>query len=84
MFEPFVFNNGIEPRNRVAMALMTTWGVNADGNVSGVEVAYYKRRVNGVGLVMTGCTDVLENGIAFTDEFSAFDNKFILSLQRLA
>lgn len=83
-FEPFVFDNGIELRNRVAMAPMTTWAGNADGTVSDEEVAYYQRRVNGVGLVITGCTHVLENGIGFTDEFAAFDDKFIPSLQRLA
>ena len=84
VFEPFVFENGIELRNRVAMAPMTTWAGNADGTVSDEEVAYYQRRVNGVGLVITGCTHVLENGIGFADEFAAFDDKFIPSLQRLA
>ena len=84
VFEPFVFDNGIELRNRVAMAPMTTWAGNADGTVSDEEIAYYQRRVNGVGLVITGCTHVLANGIGFTDEFAAFDDTFVPSLKRLA
>ena len=84
VFEPFVFENGIELRNRVAMAPMTTWAGNADGTVSDEEIAYYQRRVNGVGLVITGCTHVLANGIGFTDEFAVFDDKFVPSLKRLA
>ncbi|XAH25434.1 NADH-dependent flavin oxidoreductase [Xylophilus sp. GW821-FHT01B05] len=84
LFEPLAFAKGIVLRNRVAMAPMTTWAGNADGTVSDEELAYYRRRVNGVGLVITGCSHVLANGIGFTDEFAAYDDSFIPSLQRLA
>ena len=57
LFEPFTLA-GITLRNRVVMAPMTTWFSNADGTVSDEEVAYYRRRVHGVGLVITGCTRV--------------------------
>ncbi|MGO7960326.1 NADH-dependent flavin oxidoreductase [Rhizobium leguminosarum] len=84
LFEPFVFANGITLRNRVVMAPMTTWSANDDGTVSDEEVSYYRRRVNGVGLVLTGCTHVLPNGIGFTGEFASYDDSFTPSLRRLA
>jgi 2,4-dienoyl-CoA reductase-like NADH-dependent reductase (Old Yellow Enzyme family) len=66
------------------MAPMTTWASNEDGTVSDDEVKYYRRRVKGVGLVITGCTRVTPNGQGFTDEFAAYDDKFIPSLRKLA
>ncbi|MCQ1571379.1 NADH-dependent flavin oxidoreductase [Neorhizobium galegae] len=84
LFEPFTFANGITLRNRVVMAPMTTWSANDDGTVSDEEVLYYRRRVNGVGLVLTGCTHVMPNGIGFTGEFASYDDSFIPSLRRLA
>jgi 2,4-dienoyl-CoA reductase-like NADH-dependent reductase (Old Yellow Enzyme family) len=36
--------------------------------------------VNGVGLVIAGCTHITPNGIGFTNEFAAFDDKFIPGL----
>jgi 2,4-dienoyl-CoA reductase-like NADH-dependent reductase (Old Yellow Enzyme family) len=84
LFQPFTFDNGLALRNRVVMAPMTTWSANPDGTVSDEELDYYRRRVQGVGMVITGCTHVTENGIGFTDEFAAYDDQFIPSLRRLA
>lgn len=84
LFEPFELISGVTLRNRVAMAPMTTWASNDDGTVSDAEDAYYRRRVTGVGLVITGCTHVLANGVGFTGEFAAHDDTFIPSLRRLA
>jgi 2,4-dienoyl-CoA reductase-like NADH-dependent reductase (Old Yellow Enzyme family) len=84
LFAPFSFANGITLGNRVIMAPMTTWSANDDGTVSDEEIAYYRRRANGVGLVLTGCTHVTPNGIGFTGEFAAWDDRFLPSLRRLA
>ncbi|MBM7656197.1 NADH-dependent flavin oxidoreductase [Neobacillus cucumis] len=84
LFESFTFKNGITIKNRVVMAPMTTWSSNDDYTVSDEEVKYYKKRVNGVGLVITGCTHVQPSGIGFTHEFAAYDDKFIPSLRKLA
>jgi 2,4-dienoyl-CoA reductase-like NADH-dependent reductase (Old Yellow Enzyme family) len=84
LFTPFDFANGTTLRNRLVMAPMTTWSGNADGTVTEDEVAYYRRRANGVGLVITGCTHVQANGVGFTDEFAAYDDSFTPSLRRLA
>jgi 2,4-dienoyl-CoA reductase-like NADH-dependent reductase (Old Yellow Enzyme family) len=84
LLESFTLKNGITLRNRVVMAPMTTWSSNDDYTISDEEVNYYKRRVNGVGLVITGCTHVQPNGIGFTNEFAAYDDQFIPSLRKLA
>ncbi|CAB5511121.1 NADH oxidase [Achromobacter anxifer] len=84
LFQTFAFDNGLTLRNRVVMAPMTTWSANPDGSISDAELDYYRRRAQGVGMVITGCTHVAENGIGFTDEFAAYDDRFIPSLRRLA
>lgn len=84
LFQSFPLTADITLRNRVIMAPMTTWSANHDGTVSEEELAYMRQRVNGVGLVITGCTHVQENGIGFTKEFAAFDDRFIPSLAKLA
>lgn len=66
------------------MAPMATWSGNADGTVSEPEIDYYHRRVNGVGLVLTGCSPVQPNGTGIADEFAAYDDRFVPSLARLA
>lgn len=84
LFQPFAFKNGLTLRNRAVMAPMTTWSANPDGTISELELAYYRARVNGVGMVVTGCTHVTPDGIGFTDEFASHDDRFIPSLRRLS
>jgi 2,4-dienoyl-CoA reductase-like NADH-dependent reductase (Old Yellow Enzyme family) len=83
-FEAFALADGVTLRNRVVMAPMTTWASNEDLSVSDAEVAYYRRRASGVGLVITGCTHVSANGVGFTHEFASDDDRFIPGLRRLA
>jgi len=66
------------------MAPMTTWSSNDDLTISDDEVKYYKQRVNGVGLVITGCTHVTPNGQGFTNEFAGYNDEFTPSLRKLA
>jgi 2,4-dienoyl-CoA reductase-like NADH-dependent reductase (Old Yellow Enzyme family) len=84
LFEPVMLAPGLVLRNRVAMAPMTTWASNDDGTVSDEEDAYYRLRAKDVGLVITGCTHVQANGIGFTGEFAAHEDRFIPSLRKLA
>lgn len=84
LFEPYDFARGMTLRNRIVMAPMTTWAANDDGTVSNDEIAYYRRRANGVGMVLTGCTHVMANGVGFTGEFAAYDDSFMPGLRRLA
>ncbi|CAN5358707.1 NADH-dependent flavin oxidoreductase [soil metagenome] len=84
LFEPLMLADGLTLRNRVVMAPMTTWSANDDLTVSDEELAYYRRRVGGVGMVITGCTHVTPEGIGFTHEYSSDDDRFIPGLTRLA
>ncbi|QYK65465.1 MULTISPECIES: NADH-dependent flavin oxidoreductase [Paenibacillus] len=84
LIESLTLNNGITLRNRVVMSPMTTWSSNDDYTISDEEVKYYQKRVNGVGLVITGCTHVQPNGIGFTHEFAGYDDTFTPSLRKLA
>lgn len=84
LLERFSLTKSMTLRNRIVMAPMTTWAGHDDGTVSHEEELYYRRRVKDVGLVITGCTHVQENGIGFTGEFAAYDDKFIPGLTRLA
>ncbi|WCM60727.1 NADH-dependent flavin oxidoreductase [Paenibacillus polymyxa] len=84
LFEPMTLKNGTVLKNRIVMAPMTTWSSNDDATVSDEEVDYYQQRVQGVGLVITGCTHVTANGIGFSDEFAAYDDSFLPSLEKLA
>ncbi len=54
LFESFTFKNGITLKNKVVMSPMTTWSSNDDYTVSDDELNYYRKRVKGVGLVITG------------------------------
>ncbi|MEI8599341.1 hypothetical protein P4S64_21715 [Vibrio sp. M60_M31a] len=61
---------------------MTTWSSNEDETISNEELAYYRSRAHGVGLMLTGCTHVQPSGIGFTHEFAAYDDRFIPSLRK--
>ncbi|MEN5364447.1 NADH-dependent flavin oxidoreductase [Brevundimonas intermedia] len=84
LFETFPLAEGVTLRNRVVMAPMTTWASNDDLTVSDEEIAYYRRRASGVGMVITGCTHVSPEGIGFTHEFASDDDRFLPGLKRLA
>lgn len=84
LFEQIALEPNLVLRNRIVMAPMTTWASNDDGTVSADEDAYYRQRAKDVGLVITGCTHVQANGVGFTGEFAAHDDRFIPSLTKLA
>ncbi|ANF95643.1 NADH-dependent flavin oxidoreductase [Paenibacillus bovis] len=84
LFESFTFKNGITIKNSTVMSPMTTWSSNDDLTLSDEEVQYYKPRVNGVGLVITGCTHVTPEGQGFTNEFAGYSDDFTPSLRKLA
>lgn len=84
LFSPFMLTDKIKLRNRIVMAPMTTWSANPDGTISQQELEFYKRRSQNVGLVITGCTYVTPSGIGFTNEFAAYDDRFMKSLEELA
>jgi 2,4-dienoyl-CoA reductase-like NADH-dependent reductase (Old Yellow Enzyme family) len=84
LFETFEFKNGIKTKNRILMAPMTTWSSNDDYTIADDEIRHYEARTGDVGLVITGCTRVLPNGIGFTNEYAAYDDIFLPGLKKLA
>ncbi|SDN45865.1 NADH-dependent flavin oxidoreductase [Bacillus sp. OK048] len=84
LFQPIILRSGIQLDNRIVMAPMTTWSSNDDYTVSDEEVAYYSRRSQGVGMVVTGCAYVTASGKAFHGGFGSDHDDFIPGLRRLA
>jgi len=84
LFETFTFKNGIETKNRIAMSPMTTWASNDDYTVADDEIRHYEARSKNVGLVITGCTRVMANGIGFPNEYASYDDSFLNGLEKLA
>jgi 2,4-dienoyl-CoA reductase-like NADH-dependent reductase (Old Yellow Enzyme family) len=84
LFETFKFKNGIETKNRIVMAPMTTWASNDDYTVADDEIKHYEARTKDVGLVITGCTRVMANGIGFPNEYASYDDSFLPGLKELA
>ncbi|SEG64465.1 NADH-dependent flavin oxidoreductase [Paenibacillus sp. UNC499MF] len=84
LFETFKLPSGVELGNRIVMAPMTNYSSHEDGTVSDAEIAYYERRSNGAGLVITACTYVTPNGKGFPGEFAGDRDEMIPSLARLA
>jgi len=84
LFQSFTFKNGIKTKNRIAMAPMTTWASNDDYTISNDEIKHYEARSGNVGLVITGCTRVIADGIGFNNEYASYDDSFLPSLKKLA
>lgn len=84
ILKPYRMTEDIELRNRMVMAPMTTWSSQADGQVSLQELDYYRVRSTSVGMVITGTTFTIPNGMGFTNQFYAGDDLFTKSLGRLA
>jgi 2,4-dienoyl-CoA reductase-like NADH-dependent reductase (Old Yellow Enzyme family) len=84
MFETFTFKRGVELSNRLMMAPMTNFASHENGEVSDVELAYYRERSGGVGAVITACAYVTRDGKGFHGEFGADSDTLTPSLTRLA
>lgn len=84
LFEPFALRSGLQLHNRIVMAPMTNFSSHDDGTVSDAEIAYYARRSQGVGMVITACTYVTANGKGFPGEFAGHEDAMIPSLRSLA
>ena len=84
LFEPFTFRNGVQLKNRIVMAPMTTFSANPDDTASNAEIDYYTARAGGPGMVITACAYVQENGKGFEGQFAADRDTMIPSLRRVA
>ena len=84
-FEPFILPaSGVELKNRLVMAPMTTWSGNSDGTITDRELEYYHKRSGGVGLVITACAYVIPHGQGFHGQIGIHNDDMIPSLKKIA
>lgn len=83
LFQPYTLPSGVTLANRLVMAPMTHLSSQPDGKVSDAEIAYYVRRSEGLGLVITAATWVTPSG-GMHGSTGAADDDDIPGLRRLA
>lgn len=81
---PYRFNNGLELKNRIVMAPTTTISSFYNGMVTNDEVAYYAKRADGPGMIVTEVANVSTNGKGFEGEISVTSDEMIPGLTKLA
>lgn len=83
--QPLTLPNGMTLKNRIAMAPMTTYSSEVNGDVSEQELTYYARRAkSGIGTVITACAYVQPQGAGFVWSIGAESDDRIESLTKLA
>lgn len=83
-FNKFKFKSGVEVRNRLIMAPMTTFSADEQDYVSDEELAYYRERSKGVGTVITACAYVSKSGKGFYGQMGIDHDATIPRLTELA
>lgn len=85
ILSPFTFPvSGVEIANRIVQAPMTTFSGNDDGTTTDAEVAYYRKRNESAGLLITACAYVISHGKGFHGQIGADSDELIPSLKRIA
>lgn len=84
LFEPYTFRSGVQVRNRLALAPMTTTSADPNDDVSTAELDYVARRSAGVGLAITAVAYVTPGGKGFPGQFGAEHDSRLDSLRALA
>lgn len=82
--ETFKFKRGLEIKNRIVMAPMTTKMSFFDGVITRDELNYYGLRTGEVGAIITAAANVQANGKGWEGELGVYDDKFIHGLSKLA
>lgn len=84
LFQSYTFRSGVQVRNRLALAPMTTISADPDDNVSDAELDYVARRALGVGLAITAVAYVTPGGKGFPGQIGAEHDGRLDSLRALA
>ncbi|OJG99106.1 hypothetical protein RV18_GL002260 [Enterococcus termitis] len=80
----YSFANGLNVKNRIVMAPMTTMSSFYNGMVTTDEIDYYAKRAGGPGMIITGVANVSESGKGFEGELSVTSDAMIPGLKKLA
>jgi 2,4-dienoyl-CoA reductase-like NADH-dependent reductase (Old Yellow Enzyme family) len=81
--KPYIFKNGLRVENRIFMSPMITGSAFYDGSVTNDE-AYYYRQHSGVGMIITGGTNVNTLGKGFEGEDSISEDYYIAGLKKIS
>jgi 2,4-dienoyl-CoA reductase-like NADH-dependent reductase (Old Yellow Enzyme family) len=81
LFEELRFPSGMEIRNRIVLAPMTTWSSHDDGRIHEDELEYLRVRSGGPGLVMTAACYVQRMGKAFSGQWACDTDDTLPSLR---
>lgn len=84
LLEPITLPNGVEVPSRTAMAPMLVMGAHEDGAVSEVDLAYFDKRSDVAGLIITGAANINELGYVLDGQISATKDEDITGLKKLA
>lgn len=84
LFQPFILNNGVTVKNRLAVAPMTHFGSHADGSISDQERAFIGNRAGDMGLFIAAATLVQDGGKAFPGQPEATGEHCLDSLKETA
>ncbi len=84
LFTPFLLPNGVELKNRLLMAPMTTCTGFYDGTVNKELIEYYQARAGSIGTVIVECCFVDNLGLAFPGAIGIDNDDKIEGLAKIA
>lgn len=84
VFSPFTLPNGVELKNRLLMAPMTTCTGFYDGTVTRELVEYYQVRAGSIGAVIVECCFIDDKGLAFPGAIGIDHDNKITGLAKIA
>ncbi|UPT57385.1 flavocytochrome c [Dickeya zeae] len=84
VFRPFTLPNGVELKNRLLMAPMTTCTGFYDGTVTRELVEYYQVRAGSIGAVIVECCFIDDKGLAFPGAIGIDHDNKIAGLAKIA
>ncbi|QIZ45931.1 flavocytochrome c [Dickeya zeae] len=84
VFRPFTLPNGVELKNRLLMAPMTTCTGFYDGTVTKELVEYYQVRAGSIGAVIVECCFIDDKGLAFPGAIGIDHDNKIAGLAKIA
>ncbi len=84
IFEKYVLNNGIEIKNRLAVAPMTLFVANEDGTFSDEDFKFMGKRGENIGMFIVEATLVADGGKAFTRQPEAINETHLPALRKAA
>lgn len=84
ILSPFTLPNGVELKNRLLMAPMTTCTGYYDGTVTSELVEYYRVRAGSIGTIIVECCFVDDLGLAFPGAIGIDNDEKIAGLAKIA